>query len=126
MPSAAFSNILRALARGIERQGHEVSLVDARTEMGKSLTPYTYIAVGTVAPSLFSGHVAPEIGKFLKTAGMVSGKRSYAFLAGKAIRKNRILGSLMKVMEAEGMYLKRSDILKSPDAAEHIGSSLHI
>lgn len=115
-----------ALAKGIERQGHDVTMVDARTDGGKSLTPFGYIAVGTTPPSFFSKAVSAGLGVFLKSAGMLSGKRCYAFVVGGGLRKSRLLRSLMKTMEAEGMYLKKSDIFGRPAAAEAAGFRLHV
>jgi len=112
------------LTRGIERQGHEVTLVDARTEA--LLTPFSYIAVGTVAVSAFSKTVPESLGVFLKTAGRLTGKRCYAFVGRSGLRKRRLLASLMKTMEKEGMYLKTSDILGAAVEAETIGSRLRI
>jgi hypothetical protein len=63
---------------------------------------------------------------FLKSAGHVSGKRCYAFIGKKGLRKGRFLSSLMKIMESEGMLLKRSDVLGTPAEAEAVGSRLHI
>ena len=111
---------------GIERQGHDVTVVDARTENGKSLTPYGYIAVGTTVPSLMSKTVPEALRTFLRSAGMVTGKRCYAFVAGGGLRKPRLRASLMKTMESEGMYLKKSDILTKAEEAEAVGSRLHI
>ena len=44
----------------------------------------------------------------------------------KGLRKGRVLISLMKTMESEGMYLKKSDILANAAEAEAVGSKLHI
>jgi len=111
---------------GIERQGHDVTVVDALTDSGMSLTGFGYVAVGTTAPGPFAKSVSAPLGSFLKNAGMVSGKRCYAFIDRKGLRKGRFLSSLMKVMESEGMYLKKSDVLGSPAEAEAVGSRLHI
>jgi len=116
--------VVRGLARGIERQGHEVSLLDARTET--LLTIFSYIAVGTVAVSAFSKTVPESLSVFLRSAGRLTGKRCYAFVGKSGLRKRRLLASLMKTMEREGMYLKTSDILGSAVEAEAIGSRLRI
>ncbi len=100
--------------------------MDARTETGKSLTSFGYIAFGTLAPSAFAKKVADAVPAYLRSAGHLSGKRCYAFVGKKGLRKNRILASLMKSMEAEGMYLKRSDVLASTAEAEAVGRRLHI
>ncbi|MCG8452445.1 MAG: glycogen/starch synthase [Spirochaetales bacterium] len=124
--SQAFGDVVRALAKGIERQGHDVTVVDAKTEGGRSLTPFQYICIGVAAPSVLAKSVPPELGGFLRSAGQVSGKRSYAFVGKKGWRKGRVLASLMKTMEAEGMYLKRSDVLSQAAEAEAIGTRLHV
>ena len=120
------SDVVHALARGIEKQGHDVTVVDARTESGTSLTSYAYIVLGTVAASPFAKTVSGAFNAFLKSAGHVSGKRSYAFILNRGLRKGRVLSSLMKLMESEGMYLKKSDILANAAEAEAVGSKLHI
>ena len=114
------------MAQGIERQGHDVTVVDARTEIGKTLTPYAYIAVGAVSPSSFAKTIPDALGAFLRSAGHISGKRCYAFVGNKGLRKGKVLSSLMKTMESEGMYLKKSDVLTNAAEAEAVGSKLHI
>jgi len=122
--SKGFYDIAKGLARGIERQGHDVSLVDARTEA--LLTTFSYIAVGTVAVSAFSKTVPESLGVFLRSAGRLTGKRCYAFVGKGGLRRRRLLASLMRTMEKEGMYLKTSDILGTALEAETIGSRLRI
>lgn len=120
------NSVVRALSQGIEKQGHDVTVINGKTDRDKSLTPYNYIAVGTAAPSLFSKKAPDGLGVFLKSAGLLSGKRCYAFIAGGGFRKTRLLASLMKIMESEGMYLKTSNIIGKPHEAKVIGSRLHI
>ena len=103
-----------------------MTVIDARTEAGRSLTPFEYICVGAAAPSLMAKSVPAQVGEFLRSAGMVSGKRCYAFIGKKGLRKGRFLASLMKTMESEGMYLKRSDILSHAEEAKAVGARLHI
>ncbi|VDB00521.1 hypothetical protein S1OALGB6SA_1603 [Olavius algarvensis spirochete endosymbiont] len=110
--------------RGIERQGHEVTLVNAKTELLPTL--FSYIAVGTVAASVFSKTVPELLSAFLGTAGQLTGKRCYAFVGRNGLRRRKLLASLMKTMEKEGMYLKTSDILGTAAEAEAIGSRLRI
>jgi len=120
------SDIVHSLSRGIEKQGHDVTVIDAFRESGKSLTSFSYIAVGSLSPSLFAKSIPDSLSAFLRSAGHVSGKRCYAFILNKGLRKGRVLSSLMKVMESEGMYLKKSDILVNASEAEAVGSRLHI
>lgn len=124
--SPLLKNMASALARGMERQGQDVTVVNAKTDSGKSLTAYEYIAVGTCPPSYFTAKIPDGLASFLKNAGMISGKRSYAFVCGKGLRKMRFLASLMKVMESEGMFLKSSSVIAKVQEAEAIGAHLHI
>ena len=110
--SKHFAGIVQALSAGIEQQGHDVTSVNAGTDGGISLTSYHYIVTGITAPSFFSGKVSTNLGAFFKSSGVLAGKRSYAFVSGKGLRKSRLLQSLMKTMEAEGLYLKKSDIFE--------------
>ena len=73
-------NISRALARGIEKQGHQVDIIDGDRDVNTKLTIYQYIAIGTEAVSSFGGKIPEKITNFLSSAGMVSGKRSFAFV----------------------------------------------
>lgn len=118
--------LAKAFSRGIASQGHDVDVVDGRLDSDAKLTRYEYIALGTAAPSAFAGKVSPRVTTYLKSSGHLSGKRSYAFVTKKGLRVSRVLLSLMKAMEGEGLYLKRSDIVGSPEEAEAIGARLHI
>ncbi len=103
-----------------------MTVINAMTDPGKSLTPYQYIAIGTQAPSAFAKSVGDNLKTYLRSAGHVSGKRCYAFISSKGLRKGKVLGSLMKVMESEGMYLKRSDVLAKANEAKAVGKRLHV
>lgn len=118
--------ISKALASGIESQGHQVDLVDASRDVNTKLTIYEYIAVGTEVVSLFGGKIPSRVSEFLRTSGAVSGKRSFAFVTKKAIGADKGLQRLMKQMESEGMFLKLSDVLSSPPEATEIGKRLKI
>jgi len=114
------------LARGIESQGHQVSLFDAETDSDTKLTIYEYIIVGTTPNSYFSSKLPEKIGVFLRNAGKVSGTKSYAFIVKKGLFVSKSLHILMKIMEKEGMFLKISDEIRSEEDAEFIGKKLHI
>jgi menaquinone-dependent protoporphyrinogen IX oxidase len=119
-------NIARSLARGIESQGHQVDIIDGNHDVNAKLTMYQYIAVGTEPLSNFSGKVPEKVGHYLSSSGMVAGKRCFAFVTKNVFGAAKALGRLMKGMEKEGMFLKYSTILNSPQEAEEIGKRLHI
>jgi hypothetical protein len=103
-----------------------VTVIDAMTDTGASLTPFGYIAFGVKVPSFMAKSVPDAFAAFLRSAGHLPGKRCYAFIDGKGLRKSRFLASLMKVVESEGVLLKRSDILSGEAEAQAVGARLHI
>ena len=119
-------NIATSMARGIESQGHQVSLVDAETESDTRLSIYEYIVLGTSSDSFFSSKIPSRISEYLKNAGKVSGTKSYAFLVKSGLFASKSIHLLMKSMEAEGMFLKISDLIATPEEAELIGKKLQI
>jgi menaquinone-dependent protoporphyrinogen IX oxidase len=118
--------ISKALAAGIEAQGHRVELLDATRDTNVKLTVYEYIALGTEVVSLFGGKIPEKVSEFLRATGPMSGKRSFAFVTKKAIGAEKGLQRLMKKMEGEGMFLKFSEVLSSPAEATEIGKRLKI
>ena len=119
-------NLAKSLARGIEAQGHQVDIIDGDHDINAKLTMYQYIAIGTEPVSSLGGKIPNKIRQFLNTSGMVAGKRSYAFVTKNILGSSKALSRLMRGMEQEGMYLKNSGILSSPEEAEQIGRKLHI
>ena len=116
----------QALARGIEAQGHQVDVIDGSRDVHHRLTVYRYIAVGAESITLFTGKIPAVVVRYLKGAGMISGKRSYAFVSKATLSPARALQRLMTAMEAEGMFLKNSGVLTSDVEAEAVGRRLHI
>ena len=116
----------KGLSKGILSQGHQVDIIDGTKEQGKKVSFYDYIAMGTTATTSFGGKIPDSVKNFLAQCGSVSGKRSFAFINGGGIRKNKTLKALMDTMEHEGMYLKFSEILQQSQDAEQIGKRLHI
>ncbi len=118
--------LARALARGIESQGHTVDLIDGYRDTQAKLTMYQYIAIGVEPASSFGGKIPERVGQFLGSSGLVSGKRSFAFVPKNLIGSGRALSRLMKSMEKEGMYLKNSQVFATPQEAKETGRKLHI
>jgi menaquinone-dependent protoporphyrinogen IX oxidase len=115
-----------ALARGISAGNHMVDLINGETDTDKKLTGYQYLVIGGAPISFFSGKISERISPYLKNSGMLSGKRSYAFIRKKGLASSKALKNLMIEMEKEGMMLKISDVLYSSIEAEAAGKKLHI
>jgi hypothetical protein len=119
-------DLARALAKGMERQGHTVDVIDGVKDSGAHLTIHQYIAVGASSTGTLGGKVPEAVKTFLAAAGAVAGKKCYAFIPKAAFGAAKTLSTLMKCMEGEGMFLKNSDILRSPAEAEEIGKRLRM
>ncbi len=119
-------DVTKALARGLESQGNQVDIIDGDRDINAKLTIYGYIAVGTSAINTWGGKIPEKVAAYLANAGIVAGKRSFAYTITAGMRTGRTLSRLMRQMEQEGMYLKFSDILSSPAEAEEVGKRLHL
>ncbi len=119
-------SISLSLAEGIRKQGHDVEVIDLRKDRDRTLSSFSYIALGGNPMSLWGGRVSPEIRKYLSQAGTVLGKRSCAYISTWGIRRGKTLLDLMKIMETEGMLIKNSEILSAREEAFNLGIRLHI
>ena len=120
------SALAGALAEGLRSQGHQVDIIDGDLDVNAKLTVYKYIAVGVESLNFFGGKIPSGTSLFLSDSGLIRGKRSYAFMLRSSLRLQKSLNNLMHVMEQEGMYLKKSDIISSTEEANIIGKNLHI
>ncbi|MGO9409487.1 MAG: hypothetical protein ACLQCB_01905 [Spirochaetia bacterium] len=119
-------DLANGLAKGIEKQGNQVDVFDARRDNNVKLTIYQYIAIGMEPSGSFSGKVPDSVRSFLAGSGVVTGKKSYAFVCRSTLGTAKSLTNLMRSMEGEGMFLKSSDVLRSSVEAEEIGKRLHV
>ncbi len=119
-------DLAKGLARGMERQGNQVDVFDGDRDANVKLTIYQYIAIGMEPSGQFAGKVSDSVRSFLAGSGVVSGKKSYAFVSRATFGTAKSLTNLMRSMEGEGMFLRNSDVLRSAVEAEEIGKRLHI
>lgn len=118
--------IANALSEGISAQGHVVDVLDMTLETGKIVSFYDYLVIGTESLTFFGGKIPSSVSSFLKTAGSISGKRCMAFITKGGVRSMKTLIALMKVMEKEGMFLKKSELISKVDFAKAVGKHLQI
>ena len=118
--------ICQSLANGMEAQGHQVDVIDGAQDVNTRLSIYQYVAVGAEFPSLFSAKPPETITRYLKNAGMVAGKRSFAFILPKPFAAEKAVRSLMSIMESEGMFVRFSEILGDEQLALKIGKTVTI
>jgi menaquinone-dependent protoporphyrinogen IX oxidase len=118
--------ISNALSEGIAAQGYQADVFDMALETGKIVSFYDYLVVGTEAIGAMGGKIPATVSSFLKAAGSISGKRCLAFVSKGGVRSMKTLQALMHVMESEGMYLKKSEIITKPDYAKAVGKHLSL
>lgn len=118
--------LAEALARGMRKQGAQVDVINGVTTRDTKLTGYHYLAVGCDVRSLFKGVLPPELAPALSNGGIVTGKKTFAFVPPAAIGANATLLKLMKALEHEGMLLRFSEILGKAEDAEALGQRLKL
>jgi menaquinone-dependent protoporphyrinogen IX oxidase len=118
--------IAKALSEGIASQGHIVDVLDMTLETGKIVSYYDYLVIGTETNTFLGGKIPASVSSFLKSAGSISGKRCLAFITKGGVRSMKTLQTLMRTMESEGMYLKKSELISKTDYARAVGKHLKI
>ena len=119
-------NLVKALSQGIESQGHQVDIIDGSHDVSTRLSMHQYIIMGTESKSTIGGKIPEKVASFLADAGVIQGKRSFAFVSKTFFGSEKALTRLMSSMEKEGMFLKYSEIIQTSIEAEEIGKRLHI
>ncbi|MDY0288395.1 MAG: hypothetical protein RBR15_06185 [Sphaerochaeta sp.] len=124
--SGRIKAIAKALAEGVSSLGHQVDVIDMNLDMGKKVSFYDYLIFGTEATTFWGGKISPAVSQFLRSAGTVSGIRSMGFVSKGGVRSMKTLQSLMRTMEHEGLFLKKSEIITKPDHGRAVGKHLQI
>ncbi len=124
--SGPIKAIAKALAEGVSAQGHQVDLFDMNLDMGKKVSFYDYLIFGTEATTFWGGKIPASVAQFLRTAGTVSGIRCMGFVSKGGVRSMKTLQALMRTMEHEGLFLKKSEVITKADYARAVGKHLHI
>lgn len=114
-----------ALSQGVESQGHQVQIFDGLKD-DLRLTPFNYIIMGTLSPSMFGKKISSQVINGIKRCGTLTGKKSFAFVKKSGLRSFKVLHSLMTYMESEGMLVKNFDIFNKTEEARYLGAKLHI
>jgi len=118
--------LAEALAQGLRKQGAQVDVINGVQSRETKLTGYHYLAVGCDVRSLIKGALPPELAPSLSNGGIVTGKKSFAFVPTALIGANATLLKLMKALEHEGMMVRYSEIFAKPESALAVGESLKL
>ena len=125
-PQSKLKLLANALAEGLKKQGAQVDVINGVQAKDTKLTGYHYLAVGCDVRSLIKGLLAPELVPALSNGGIVSGKKTFAFVPASFLGANATLMKLMKALEHEGMLVRYSEILNKPDEALVLGQRLKL
>jgi hypothetical protein len=120
------SDQAKALAASIEARGAQVDLIDGSKTHDAKLTGHHFLAIGCDVRSLFKGTLPRELKGFLANSGLISGKRSMAWVSSAPLGAQRTLLQLMRAMEGEGMLIRTSEVLAKPEDGTIAGRRLKI
>ena len=112
----ALAALAKSMARAFQEAGHFVDLAIARADESPRLTGYDYVVIGTESATAF-GKISGRVAHVLAQAGMVTGKRSMAFLRKSGFRPEKALARLMKAMETEGMVVNCAEVVANDAGA---------
>jgi len=118
--------LAEALGRGMRKQGAQVDVINGVQTRDTKLTGYHYLAVGADVRSLIKGVLPPELTGALANGGIITGKKTFAFVPPALVGANATLLKLMKALEHEGMLLRFSEILASEAESEALGQRLKL
>ena len=116
----------KGLSRGIEAQGHTCEIIDGNTDVQTKLSAFQYICIGHQFSSLFAGRISSKAREFLSQAGLIGGKRCFAFIVKRGFGSQKTLKRFMELLESEGMFVQYSDQIQSLEEAEITGRNLQI
>lgn len=123
---AKLKALSEALGRGMRKQGAQVDVINGVQTRDSKLTGYHYIAVGCDVRSLLKGVLPSELSGALANGGIITGKKTFAFVPPALIGANATLLKLMRALEHEGMLLRFSDIIATDAQAEALGQRLKL
>ena len=118
--------LAEALARGLGSQGAQVDVIDGTQSRDLKLTGYHYLAVGCDVRSIFKGALPPELASMLGNAGIVTGKKAFAFVPSAMVGADSTLLKLMRALEHEGILLRYSECLAKVEDAQALGLKLKL
>lgn len=126
-PGNGLRVLSQALADGLKDRGFEVLVADGLKSLDLKLSGFKYLLIGTDVRSWFKGTIDRRISEFLSSAGMIQGKKCFAFVSkGSPFSTQKTLANLMKALEFEGMILQLSDVFADAPSARTLAAKLKI
>ena len=116
--------LAEALQRGLEEQGHQVKVFSDDTESFTGLAACKTLIVGSYVTGGFKPKTPSRLKDVLSKLGIISGKRSMAFVAKGGIAERKALVQLMNDMEKQGCYMVDQRTFSSEDDAYRFGKTV--
>jgi flavorubredoxin len=116
--------LAEALKRGLEEQGHQVKVFPDNTDSFTGLAACKTLIVGSYVTGGFKPKTPGRLKDVLSKLGIISGKRSMAFLAKGGIAERKALVQLMNDMEKQGCYMVDQRTFSSEDDAYRFGKTI--
>ncbi|NLM01420.1 MAG: hypothetical protein GX220_08225 [Treponema sp.] len=125
--NAKHKSVLEGLSKGIKKNGHDVTIMHAHTQMYNVKLPiYDYIFIVAKPLSLFSAKIDQTILKVLSSHGTLIGKKSSALILKNTFSffAEKACIALMNAMEKEGMFVNNFMIISNSNQAMSFGRKL--
>ena len=117
--------ILKNLETSSTSCGNQVEIYNGYEDMTNTrLTIFDYIAVLVQPQGFIGGKIAPRVSEFLVTSGIVNGKKGCALVLKSGLSSEKTCRNLMKVMEAEGICLDYSAVIRDEEHALYVGKKV--
>ncbi len=116
----------KAISRTLEGRGYESDIIDCSLDTDKKLIFYDYLIFLTEPLSFFGKNIQPYLKTYLRNCGSISGKRAACVLCGRALRKNSVMQTFMRLVEGEGVILKTSAFISSGSEAVSFAKSINV
>ncbi len=116
--------LARAVARGLEKAGYQVEILETRGQPPKSMAPYDLVCAGSPVLGAIGGRISPEVAEFIARCARLEGKRSAAFVPVAPLGAAKSLRTLMGELEKQGANVFDFQALQGAAEAEAFGVRL--
>jgi flavorubredoxin len=114
------------LKRGLEEQGHQVKVFSDDADTFTGLAACKMLMVGSYVTAAFKPRTPSRLADALSKLGVISGKRSMAFIAKGGMGERKALVQLMNDMEKQGCYIVDQQSFSSENEAYQFGKTVEL
>jgi hypothetical protein len=115
----------RAVTRSLEKIGHTTELIDGYKDLIR-VSGISYICFCLQGQSAMSAAINPRISAQLNQVTGLAGKRGCVFFQKQLFWPEKSLQRALRVIEAQGVFLRNSFVVAKPEAAGVFASRLDL